>query len=650
MELSMGFVVGTAGHIDHGKTSLVHALTGIDCDRLEEEKRRGITIELGFAFCPLPNGEKLGIVDVPGHERFVKNMVAGAFGIDFVMLVIAADESIMPQTREHLEICSLLGIKHGLIALTKIDAVDEEFLELAKEDVKEFVKGSFLENAPIFPVSSHTKQGIDALKDYIFEQEHRFQTIEKTSLLRLPIDRLFTVKGHGTVVAGTLLSGKININDSVEILPSKKISKVRSLQSHGAGADLALPGKRTAVNLQGLDIQAINRGDVLASPDTLIPSKRWLVRLQCLSSSPKALKHRTEVHLHHGTKELAARLYFFDREALEPGQTALCDVRLCDSMVGIYEDPCIVRTFSPLRTVAGGLILYPLADNLPRGRLNKDQQEQVMSLPDQADDEKICTHLLFAGRNGLSVTQLAICTNFSSKGLEKLLQKLLSQGRVFCFDKKDQLYIAAKILEALEEECLLHAQKAHEKEPLRAFLPRASLLGPLAQSLVPKLGHLVLERLIQKKELVIEGEGLRLQKHSISLGDGESELKESLLALYLEKGATPPTLKELEEHSQTEQKKLLPILALLVKEGEITKIKDGLYYPNKVLKELEERLQAWFVTNEMLETSDFKEMTQLSRKFLIPLLEFFDKERLTLRIGDSRKWRGRGLGFEEGFF
>ena len=304
----MSVVMGTAGHIDHGKTSLVRALTGIDCDRLEEEKRRGITIELGFAWAVMPDGERLGIVDVPGHERFVKNMVAGASGVDFVMLVIAADEGVMPQTREHLEICSLLGIRRGFVALTKIDMVDADWLALVTEDVRQFVAGSFLEGAPIFPVSASTGEGLDALKKYIFDSVKKMPTRDSSDIFRLPVDRVFTLKGHGTVVTGTVASGAVEAGEEVCIQPQGTLSRARSLQCHGDPAEVVRTGRRCAMNVQGVEVDDIHRGDVVCRPGTLFPSRRWLVRLSSLGSAPRPLRQRTEVHFHHGTRECAARV------------------------------------------------------------------------------------------------------------------------------------------------------------------------------------------------------------------------------------------------------------------------------------------------------------------------------------------------------
>ena len=328
----MPVIMGTAGHIDHGKTTLVKALTGIDCDRLAEEKKRGITIELGFAFLDLPNGSRLGIIDVPGHERFVKNMVAGAAGIDFVLLVIAADEGIMPQTREHLDICTLLGVRTGLVALTKTNMVDADWLAMVTEDVRDGLAGSFLADAPIYPVSAHTGTGLPELRQALAGLAERFAPKRRSDLARLPIDRVFTLKGHGTVVTGTLIAGTFRVGEAVRLFPSDKNSKIRSLQSHGEAVEESPAGRRTAVNLASLEVENIERGEVLARPGTLFPDRSWEVELTCLGSAPRGIKHRTEVHFHHGTREILARVHLLDRDRLDPGETAVCQIRFPEPM------------------------------------------------------------------------------------------------------------------------------------------------------------------------------------------------------------------------------------------------------------------------------------------------------------------------------
>lgn len=641
----MAIVMGTAGHIDHGKTSLVRALTGIDCDRLDEEKRRGITIELGFAFFPLPSGERMGVVDVPGHERFVRNMVAGAAGIDFVLLVIAADEGVMPQTREHLEICSLLGIRHGMVALTKIDMVDPELLELAREDVSAFLQGTFLENAPIFPVSSTTGEGLEDLRKAIYEQNTTLAPQRRSDLFRLPVDRVFTLKGHGTVVTGTLISGNARVGDEVELLPARRSTRIRSIQTHGADVAEATPGHRTSLNLHGLEVTDIERGDVVAHSGTLFPAQRWIVSLTCLSSSPRALRHRAEIHFHHGAREVPARLYFYDRDRLAPGETALAEARFATPLAGVFGDRCVIRAFSPLRTVAGGEVLIPL-DSAPRRRdLTPELQTRLLALASHAgvDDETLtATQIELAGPHGTTQAALSVLTNLESKRLEKVVQSLSGKGRIACYDKDGRAWIAAPALAALMESGLARAADFHRREPLKPGMAKGVLLTGLGRHLPPKLAHFVLERLLKAGTLVAEGELIRQADHRVSLASDQSALKQALLKAHTESPMTPPNLKDVLETLEVSLKEAAPVLKLLQTEGALVKIKEGLYFAAPAVDDLKERVRAWFRGHDDLNPGDFKELSGgLSRKYIIPLLEYFDKERFTMRVGDKRQLRGK---------
>ena len=647
--IAMAIVMGTAGHIDHGKTSLVRKLTGIDCDRLEEEKRRGITIELGFAFCDLPGGGRLGIVDVPGHEKFVKNMVAGASGIDFVMLVVAADEGVMPQTREHLEICSLLGIKHGLVAVTKIDMVDPELLELAVEDISEFLKGTFLEGAPLFPVSSQTGEGVDKLRDYIVKQEKELAPRRRTDLFRLPVDRVFTLKGHGTIVTGTMISGSVKVGDALELLPKKLATRARSLQSHGESVEVAESGHRTAVNLQGLDVADVERGDVLALPGTLFPSDRWLVRLTCLGSSPRALRHRAEIHFHHEAREIAARLYFLDRDKLGPGETALCEVRLDEPLVGVFGDHCVVRAFSPLRTVAGGVVLDPISAGLRRRDATPDRVASLLGLEDASDEDRVRMQIELAGNRGANLAQLSVLTNLDSKRLDKVLQALSGKGKIFCFDREEKGYVAAGAPPEPAKRCLAVADAFHKKEPLKQGMARGTLLSggtgreAWSKGIPPKLAFFVVERLLRSGELVSEGDVIRMASHTVSLMSDQAGLRDALLKAHVDGAFTPPNLKDVLEELSVDAKAAAPVLKLLCEDGSLVKVKDGLYFHGPVIQELKARMQAWFGSHDDLDPAGFKELSGgLSRKYVIPLLEYFDRERVTIRVGDKRQFRGRG--------
>lgn len=637
----MPVVMGTAGHIDHGKTSLIRALTTIDCDRLEEEKRRGITIELGFAFLDFDDGRRLSIVDVPGHEKFVKTMVAGATGIDFVLLVIAADEGVMPQTREHLEICSLLGISTGLVAVTKVDAVDPELLEMAMEDIASALKGTFLEKAPVFAVSSTTGQGLAELKAALAKLERELAPERLQDIFRLPVDRVFSLKGHGTVVTGTMISGSVAVGDEVMVYPTGRKARVRSLQSHGEPVTVAPAGRRTAVNLQGLEVEEIHRGVTLAHVGGLLPSPVWEARLTCLASAPRPLRHRGEVHIHHGTKELLGRIYLRGRDLLAPGESGLCQIRFQEPLPAVFGDRFIVRSFSPLRTVAGGVVLHPLGLGLTRRDPEFADKLRLLEELAHGDDESIVSiQVLLGGRHGVSLASLRLLTGLESKKLDKILGLLGSRGQIFCFDREEKIYIALPVAETLGASCLEHVAAYHKQHSLKDGIARGALASGWGRNLPPKLTHFIAERLVRAGKLQAAGDALALPGHSVTLGAGQEDLRGSLRALYEQGGSTPPTLKEVMEKLGVTARDLDPVLRLLVKDGELIRVDDGLYYARASLEALKEQVRAWFTTHDDLDPAGLRELTGLSRKFAIPLLEYLDTIRLTVRVGNRRILRG----------
>ena len=393
-------ILGTAGHIDHGKTSLVKAMTGIDTDRLKEEKERGITIELGFAYMDLPNGQRLGIIDVPGHERFIKNMVAGASTIDLVALIIAADEGVMPQTREHLDICTLLGIKKGLVALTKIDLVEEDWLDLVQEDIKEFLKGTFLEGAPILPVSSVTGQGISELTAVLERLSGEVEERSSAGIFRLPVDRVFTMRGFGTVITGTTMSGSLSVGEQVYIYPQEIQAKVRGIQVHNQDTEQVRAGLRTAINLQGIEKATVNRGDVVASPLSLYPTRLLDIQVRLLKSIPRPLKNRSQIRFHSGTNEILGRVILLESEEIKPGESQFCQIRFGEPVALLPGDLAVIRSYSPVQTIGGAEVL-----NVKPGkhkRFNPEVIHQLQVLQSGSDSEKVALQVLQSGATGVS--------------------------------------------------------------------------------------------------------------------------------------------------------------------------------------------------------------------------------------------------------
>lgn len=632
-------ILGTAGHIDHGKTSLIKAISGTDTDRLKEEKERGITIELGFASLDLPSGQHLGIVDVPGHEKFVKNMVAGATGIDIVAMVIAADEGVMPQTREHMEICTLLGIKHGLVVVTKTDLVDEEWLELALEDISEFTLGTFLEEAPVIPVSAATGAGIDDCLATLDKICSGIPPRPASTLFRLPVDRVFTMKGFGTVITGTLSSGRIRVGESVMVYPSRVTSKVRGIQVHNRSVEEAVAGMRTAINFQGLEREAVQRGDVLGLPQTLKASYMVDVTFHYLKSNPKPLKSRTRVRFHTGTSEILGNVILLDREELLPGESAQVQLRLDAPVAIVRDDRYVVRSYSPVRTVGGGQVLNPLPTKHKRFR--QETLDGLQALTD-SDPEKILSyHLKAAGYAGIRLADLKIMTNQTDKELEAILQKLLSTKAVIQIDKEQRVYIHQDNFNCLQEEMTSLLQAFHGANPLKAGMSKEELKSKLPAAMDAKLFNLVLVQMIKDSAIVQEENIVRLAAHSILLGADQADLRDKMLQTYRQAGLQPPFFRDIGKTLGVDPTRAKDVLEHLIDEGLIVRTKEDLFFDAAAVAELRNRLVAFLEANEEITTPQFKEMTGASRKFVIPLIEYFDAQMVTLRVGDVRKLRRR---------
>jgi selenocysteine-specific elongation factor len=630
-------ILGTAGHIDHGKTSLIKALTGIDTDRLKEEKLRGITIELGFAWLDLPGGQHLGIVDVPGHEKFVKNMVAGASGIDLVALIIAADEGVMPQTKEHLDICKLLGIKHGLVALTKIDMVDEEWLELATDDVTSFLKGSFLEGAPIIPVSSLTGKGlpefVKALDTLCAEVPER----SSSGLFRLPVDRVFSKKGFGTVITGSLVSGGVRVGDTIMIYPSGIQTKVRGLQVHNQSVDHATAGMRTAINFQGLERTATKRGDVLGGVNTLKPSYMVDVVLTYLPSKRKALENRTRVRFHTGTSEILGNVILLDREELKSGDAAVAQFRLESPVSVVKDDRFVIRSYSPIRTIGGGYIINPVP------RKHKRFKEPVLSvlkrLADSPPEEIIISQVRESGLLGVTFSDLMIMTNLPERELEKHLQQLLSQKVVIQVDRDNRIFLHGSVLDQLREEAIQILEAYHKAHPLKTGMSKEAFKSNLPDTLGLRAFNVLLEDLTKSNKVVQEKDIIHLSGHRIALEADQKDIRHKIERTYLETGLQPPYFKELVASMGENPGRVADVLGHMLQEGILLKIKEGLYFHKDVIETLKAKLVSFLTANTQITTPQLKEVTGVTRKYMIPLIEYFDAIKVTIRVGDVRKLR-----------
>ena len=630
-------ILGTAGHIDHGKTSLIKALTGTETDRLKEEKLRGITIELGFASLDLPSGQHIGIVDVPGHEKFIKNMVAGATGIDIVAMVIAADEGVMPQTREHLEICSLLKVKHGLIVLTKIDMVDEEWLDLVKEDIGEYVKGTFLEGAPTVPVSSATGEGIPQLLEILEELSEEIPERSVTGLFRLPVDRVFTMKGFGTVITGTLSAGQISVEDTIMIYPSREISKVRGIQVHNQSLQTATAGMRTAINFKGLERSNINRGDVLSTPDGLKPSFLLDGTMHYLASNPKPLKHRTQVRFHTGTVEVMGNLILLDQEILKPGESGFVQLRLDSPVPCVKGDRFVIRSWSPVRTLGGGEILNPLP--VKHKRLREDVIEGLKTLTADDPEETVSFFTVKADVIGVTYNDLKIMTNFSDKQLNQVLQSLMSKRLVLQTDKDARLFHHQNTLNDLIDLVRGQLEKYHKTNPLKGAMPKAELLSKLPRGVSSRLFNSVLNQMVKSKTVALEEDAIRLFDHKIALKVDQEDVKKKIVHTYKQGGLSPPYFRELVKTLDIEPSVAKDVLMILVNGGSIIKTKDDLYFHTDHIEALKKEVVAFISEKGEMSTPDFKDITGVSRKYLIPLIEHLDMIHLTIRVGDTRQLR-----------
>lgn len=633
-------VLGTAGHVDHGKTSFVRALTGIDTDRLKEEKERGITIELGFAYLDLECGHRLGIIDVPGHERFVKNMVAGVTGIDLVAFVIAADEGIMPQTREHFEICRLLGVKKGLIVITKKDMVEPDWLELVEEEVRGFFADSFLAEAPLVMVSSTTGEGIDTARQTLNELVAACEFAEAYGPFRLAIDRIFTMKGFGAVVTGTSLSGRVAVGDDIRIYPKELDGKIRGIQVHGQSVALVEAGNRTAINIQGVEMETIERGDVLATPGCLKPSYMLDAEFIFLSSNEKPLKNRTRVRVHLGTAEIMGRVVLLEDEEITPGRTANVQL-LLEEPVGVWPgDHYVVRRYSPVTTIGGGVVLN---NSAPKRKRFREENSRIFSIYHTASQEELVLfHLRESGCNGLTGQELSVKMGCFGNRFKKLMNGPISARKVVVVDSEKQLCIAADVYAGLLDKITGVLTQFHLESPLKAGLSKEELRSRAERGLGPKLFQLCLTDLSKKGIIALEEGIVRLAGHRVSLQADEKEIREKMNRLFIDAGLTAPTLKEV--HSafpDVPPALVMEVLNLLVKEGLVTKVTNDFYFLTSSLNELQKTLHDYLVKEGDIDAPRFKELTGLTRKFSIPLMEYFDKAKLTLRVGDKRILRSK---------
>ena len=624
-------VVGTAGHIDHGKTALVKALTGIDADRLMEEKRRGITIDLGFAHAELPgpSSERLrfGFVDVPGHERFVRNMLAGVGGIDLVLLVIAADEGIKPQTREHFDICRLLGIRYGITVLTKSDLVDAETLEVVRLEVADFLSGSFLEKAPIVSVSALTSTGLDELKRQLVRIAGGLPARDSDAIVRLPIDRVFTMKGFGTVVTGTLIAGTIRKEDELQLFPGGKKVRVRGVQVHGTSTDKAVAGERTALNLAGVDKGELERGMMLASPSMLETSSRIDVQLSLLHSG-KPLKNGARIHLHAFASETIATVKLFGSNQLKSGTDSFAQLRLSAPLLLFPGDRFIIRQFSPVITIGGGVVLDPF----PIPKQKATDREHLLSVTGYGNHDQVLTaRIARRGHSGISLERLVTESGWQAHVIRGKLDGLVKTAAI---ERLGNAFLGKAAASSL---------KASLVSALEAFQIQNSLSPGMSQqtlrekfALDSEVFAAVIAQLVKEGKLEAAGDIVRLRGRGVVMKDEEAESRKMIEQAFSVAGLKVPALKDVLASLKIDKARAQKLVTLLLREKVLIKVSDDLVFHQVALNELRKNLAAQKVSSPNIDVGRFKELTGVSRKYAIPLLEYLDRERVTKRIGNDR--------------
>lgn len=621
-------IIGTAGHIDHGKTTLIKALTNIDTDRLEEEKKRGITIDLGFAFFNLPSGKRAGIVDVPGHEKFVKNMLAGVSGIDMVLFVISAEEGVMPQTQEHLDILSILEVKKGIVVLTKTDLVDDDWLYLIKEDLKETFKGTFLEKAPMIGVSSITKDGFELLIEAIDNLSDEIEVKSASSAVRMPIDRVFTLTGHGTIVTGTLVEGHVSEGETLTIFPSMKEAKIRSIQVHSEPVKTAYAGQRVAINVTGIKKTEINRGEILAHNESMQVTSMLDIKLKLLKHSQRELKNWTRLRLYHGTKEILCRLVLLDKESLVPGEECFAQLRLEEPTACKYGDHFVVRFYSPLETIGGGVILDPNAHK--HKRFKQDILDELLFKEAGKQDEIIDNLIRKHSESFNNIDAYVKLAGLKKEEVLEQVESLKSDGVVIELSKSVLLH--KEFILQKEQEMLMVLNTYHEKFPIRLGIPKEELRNKLFPSIKNKVFDEVLE---QYNMIKLHGKYISDSSFEITYSDAQVKMIETIKKTLNDGGFKPTTMTEILKDF-TKEKHTKDILLNLVEVDELVRISDAIYLTKEVYDKALELLKAAFEENGKLGLAECRDLLDTSRKYIVPIMEYFDTKGITKRVGDER--------------
>lgn len=628
-------IVGTSGHVDHGKTCLIKALTGIDTDRLKEEQKRGITIELGFANLPNDAGLHIGIIDVPGHEKFVKNMLAGIGGIDLVLLVIALDEGVMPQTVEHFEILKMLHIRQGIIVFTKADLVDEDWAEMVEEDVSSLVEGSFLENADRIRVSAFTGQNIPELKAMILEKVRSVgMRRSEPELFRLPIDRVFTMEGFGTVVTGTLLEGSCKAGEEVMVYPEERILKIRGIQSHGQKENEAYAGQRTAINLANVKKEELLRGEVLAAPGTLTNSTFLDVKISLFGTTNRQLKNGDRIHFNYGSAQTIAKAVLLDKDAIGAGESAFVQLRFDEPLAVKRTDRFIIRFYSPVETFGGGIIL----DACP-GKHKRHQEELIRALEirETGTDQEILELVLKEESIHFpSIHDLAAKLNWTDKETESLMETLKKQKKALSLN--DGNFFHKDFWERVTGKALEFLNAFHKENPIAAGMEKEEIKSRLLESFYlkdVKKGDVLLSELLKRGIITASGSTVAAAGFSAQYSDAHSGMRETMLKIYLEAGFEAPStddvLNQFKDKKQAKQ-----VLSDLFKDGTLVKLNPGAYLHKSHYEKAMALLRAHYASHDTMSLAEFRDMLGTSRKYVLLILDYLDQQKITKLQGDTR--------------
>lgn len=628
-------IVGTAGHIDHGKTTLIRALTDRDTDRLKEEQKRGISIELGFTYFDLPSGKRAGIIDVPGHEKFIKNMLAGVMGIDIVLLVIAADEGVMPQTSEHLAILDLLGIDKGFIVLTKKDLVEEEWIELVKEDVREAVKGSFLENSPIVTVSSITKSGIIEVTELIDELALKVSTREVDDMPRLPVDRVFSIAGFGTVVTGTLLSGKFNIGEEIQVFPKEDIGRIRSLQVHDEDVPTAYAGQRVAINISGLKKHEIERGDVIAPKNSMKKTMMLDVKIKLIKNMDRSIENRTRLRLYIGSKEALCRIILLDKDIINPGEEAYAQLRLEEELVAKRGDRFILRFYSPMFTIGGGKVLEPNPDK--KIRFDKNAIEELKIKEEGQSIDIIEKIVLDNSKTFPTLKEISTITAMLEENVKEDIKTLAAKEKVILFTLTKETYIIhIEYFNILKEGILDELKEFHEKYPLKAGMPKEEIRSKFLRNANPRVGDRFIELLVEMNYIDKNMENIQIKGFEIKYNDMQLKIKKELIHFYTSNNFMPPKREDIYTGLKHDKSQVEQVFNSLISNGDIIKLNDEVYLYKSTYEKALDILMDYLNKNGSVTVAEYRDILDTNRRVALGLLEYFDQMRITKRNGDKR--------------